>query len=139
MTPDLHTAIIVNPALPMGLIANTIGAIGIGIGAKIPQLAADRLTDMHQRSIDISSNRPVPILQADADTIRNIMLKIIDAGMQDIVTVPFPAFARALHNYQDYQQTFPDRDLSQEVIDGLGLAGPTKLVRSLTGALKLLR
>ncbi|WP_313618062.1 DUF2000 domain-containing protein [Agrobacterium sp.] len=139
MTPDLHTAIIVNPALPMGLIANTIGAIGIGIGAKIPQLAADRLTDMHERSIDISSNRPVPILQADADTIRNIMLKIIDAGTQDIVTVPFPAFARALHNYQDYQQTFPDRDLSQEVIDGLGLAGPTKLVRSLTGALKLLR
>lgn len=139
MTPDLHTAIIVNPALPLGLIANTIGAIGIGIGAKRPQLAADRLTDMHKRSIDISSNKPVPILQADADTIRNIMLKIIDAGAQDIVTVPFPAFARALHNYQDYQQTFPDRDLSQEVIDGLGLAGPTKLVRSLTGALKLLR
>lgn len=139
MTTELHTAIIVNPALPAGLIANTVGAIGIGIGAKRPQLAADRLTDRHQRTIDISSNKPVPILQADAETIRNIMLKIIASGTEELVTVPFPAFARALHNYQDYQQTFPDRDLSQETIDGLGLAGPTKLVKSLTGALKLLR
>lgn len=139
MTTELHTAIIVNPALPAGLIANTVGAIGIGIGAKIPQLAADQLTDKHQRTIDISSNRPIPILQADAETIRDIMLKIIAAGSGEIVTVPFPAFARALHNYQDYKQTFPERDLSQETIDGLGLAGPTKLVKSLTGALKLLR
>ena len=139
MTTELHTAIIVNPALPAGLIANTVGAIGIGIGAKRPQLAADRLTDMHQRTIDISSNKPVPILQADEETIRAILLKVIASGSGDIVAVPFPAFARALHNYQDYQQTFPERDLSQETIDGLGLAGPTKLVKSLTGALKLLR
>ena len=53
--------------------------------------------------------------------------------------MPFPAFARSLHLYADYEAAFPDRDLSEETIDGLGLAGPAKWVRSLTGSLKLLR
>jgi hypothetical protein len=48
-------------------------------------------------------------------------------------------FARALHDYADYESAFPTRDLSGEAIDGLGLAGPSKWVRSLTGSLRLLR
>jgi hypothetical protein len=53
--------------------------------------------------------------------------------------VTFPAFARSLHAYADYEATFPSRDLSEEAIDGLGLVGPSKWVKSLTGSLKLLR
>jgi len=55
------------------------------------------------------------------------------------VVVPFPAFARSIHDFAAYQETFPTRHLGDEPIDGLGLAGPAKWVRSLTGALKLLR
>ncbi len=32
MTQDLRLAIVVNPDLPLGLIANTAGAIAIGLG-----------------------------------------------------------------------------------------------------------
>jgi hypothetical protein len=53
--------------------------------------------------------------------------------------VPFPAFARSLHAYAEYEAAFPGRDLGEEAIDGLGLAGPAKWVKSLTGSLKLLR
>ncbi|PLX35827.1 MAG: DUF2000 domain-containing protein [Hyphomicrobiales bacterium] len=137
-TSDIRLAIIVNPDLPAGLIANTAGAIGIGLGAALPALAADRLTDMEGRTIETSSNRPVPILQADGDTIQALLLKAIPQdGIRAVV--PFPAFARALHAYEDYTATFPSRDLAHEAIDGLGLAGPSKWVRSLTGSLKLLR
>jgi hypothetical protein len=80
----------------------------------------------------------VPILQADADTVRAIMLKaLLQSGER--VVVPFPAFARSLHAYTDYESTFPDRDLAEETIDGLGIAGSPKWVKSLTGSLKLLR
>src|SRR5688572_3086288 len=34
MTQDLRLAIVVNPDLPLGLIANTAGAIAIGLGAR---------------------------------------------------------------------------------------------------------
>lgn len=138
MMDDIRLAIIVNPALPLGLLANTVGAISIGLGASMPQLAARRLTDRENRTIDISSNQPVPILQADNETIRPLLLRAL-AQPEGRAIVPFPAFARALHDYRDYEATFPGRDLAEEAIDGLGLAGPSKWVRSLTGSLKLLR
>ncbi|PST19864.1 DUF2000 domain-containing protein [Rhizobium sp. JAB6] len=138
MLLDIRLAIVINPALPLGLIANTAGAISIGLGAKFPALAARQLTDREERTIDISSNMSVPILQADAETIRSLLLKTLPVG-NDRAIVPFPAFARSLHDYREYEAAFPDRDLADEAIDGLGLAGPSKWVKSLTGSLKLLR
>ena len=138
MLSDIRIAIVVDPKLPSALIANTVSAIGIGMGAKMPLLGAERLSDRAGRATDIISNRPVPILQADGQTIRQIMLKALSQPEEHAI-VPFPGFARSLHDYADYQRGFPDRDLSEEGIDGLGLAGPAKWVRSLTGSLKLLR
>lgn len=138
MLSDIRIAIIVDPGLPSALIANTVSVIGIGMGAKMPLLGAEQLSDREGRTTDIVSNRPVPILQADGQTIRQIMLKALNQQEQSAI-VPFPGFARSLHDYADYQRSFPDRDLSEEEIDGLGLAGPAKWIRSLTGSLKLLR
>lgn len=138
MSESIRVAVIVNPELPPGLLANTIAAVSIGLGARIPGLAGARLADVHGREIDISSNRPVPILAADDATLRALTLKAV-AHDSALAVVPFPAFARALHAYADYAATFPDRDLARETIDGLALAGPEKTIRSLTGALRLLR
>lgn len=138
MSEDLRLAIVVNPDLPVGLIANTAGAIAVGLGAKLPALAARQLTDRADRTIDISSSRPVPILQADATAIRALMLRALPQSGERAV-VPFPAFARSLHDYGEYESTFPARDISEETIDGIGIAGPSKWVKSLTGSLKLLR
>lgn len=138
MSDDIRLAIIVNPSLPVGLLANTVAAIAIGIGAKVPALGASQLADRGGRQIDISANRPVPVLQADSAVIRTIMLKALAAEGERAV-VPFPAFARSLHVFSDYGAAMPERDLAGEEIDGLGLGGPDKWIRSLTGALKLLR
>ncbi|NLR99610.1 DUF2000 domain-containing protein [Rhizobium sp. P38BS-XIX] len=138
MLPDIRLAIVINPALPLGLIANTAAAIAIGLGARFPALAARQLSDREGRTIDISSNLPVPMLQADAEAITALLLKAL-AQQGEQAIVPFPAFARSLHDYREYETAFPDRDLAGEVIDGLGIAGPSKWVKSLTGSLKLLR
>lgn len=138
MTEDFRIAIVVNPTLPFGLIANTAAAIGIGLAARLPVLAGQQLSDAQNRSIDISSRLPVPILQAEDEVIRALLLKALDTRTNAAV-VPFPAFARSLHAYADYEATFPSRNLAEEAIDGLGLAGPAKWVKSLTGSLKLLR
>lgn len=139
MTEDLRLAIVVNPELPQGFLANTVGAIAIGIGAKLPELAARQLVDGQGRRIDVSSTLPVPILPADDEALRRLMLKALDGAGPAGAVVPFPAFARALHVYADYEASMPERDLGEEKIDGLGIVGPSKWVKSLTGALKLLR
>ena len=138
MLQDIRLAIIVNPELPPGHLANTIAAISIGIGAAMPVLGNQHLTDSNQNTIDISSNQPIPILQADNRTIGALLLKALPKE-EDRIIVPFPAFARSLHSYADYETQFPVRDLSEETIDGIGLAGASKWVKSLTGSLKLLR
>jgi len=134
---DIRLAIVVNPELPPGHLANTIAAISIGIGSAMPDLGNQRLTDSRQNTIDISSNRPVPVLQADSRTISALLLKALPK-QEDRIVVPFPAFARSLHSYADYEAQFPERDLAEEAIDGIGLAGTAKWVKSLTGSLKLL-
>lgn len=101
MTDDIRLAIILNPALPLGLAANTAGAVAIGLGARFPALAQARLTDLSGRSIDISADRPVPILQADEAQMRALLQKALPVGEGRSVVV-FPAFARVLHAYADY-------------------------------------
>ena len=136
--PDKRIAIIVDPSLPLGLIANTVATIGIGIGAVETSFGDTTLTDVTGRAVKNSADRPVPILQAPANEILSLLLKALPAPDGAIV-VPFPKFARSLHVFSDYRTQFPKRDLVAETIEGLGLAGAEKWVKSLTGSLKLLR
>lgn len=135
---DRRIAVVVDPSLAPGLLANTVAVIAIGIGAACPTLAGDMLCDIGGHSYRISANRPVPILQADNGTIRDLFLKSLPPP-EGAAVVPFPSFARSVHAYADYAALVPTLDLSSERIDGIGLAGPTRWVRSLTGALKLFR
>jgi hypothetical protein len=135
---DLRIAIVVDPSLPLGLVANTVAAIGIGLGAAAMALGGDVLVDADGRAVRTSANRPVPILQAAPEAMAALLARA-QAAPEGGVVAPFPRFARNLHRFEDYLAEFPRRRLAGEAIDGLGIAGPGKWVRSLTGSLKLLR
>lgn len=135
---DWKVAIVVDPGLSLGELTNTVAVLGIGLGAAVPRFAGERLTDATSRQFHISSNRPVPVLQANGDGLQALLAKALPTADHAVV-VPFPRFARQLHDYRDYEAAIPGRDLAAEVIDGIGLGGPAKWVRSLTGSLKLLR
>lgn len=136
--PALRIAVIVDPALAPGLLANTVATIAIGIGAAQPGFGNTPLTDSAGRTVRNSADRPVPILQAPDETMRALLLKALPAP-EGAVIVPFPRFARSLHAFAEYQAQFPTRDLADETLDGLGLAGPERWIKSLTGSLRLLR
>jgi len=139
MSPaDTRIAIIVDPALPIGLIANTVATVAVGLGAAESAFGNSTLTDAAGRSIKNSADRPVPVLQASTEVIRSTLLRALPAPEGGIV-VSFPQFARSLHAFAAYRAQFATRDLATETIEGLGLAGPEKWVKSLTGSLKLLR
>lgn len=80
---------------------------------------------------------PVPVLQAEPEVLGQLLLRAVD-GVENMVVVPFPAFARSMHDFASYQAEFTRRDLSEDELHGLGLFGPRKWVASLTGSLKLL-
>lgn len=136
--PTTRIAIIVDPSLPIGLLANTVATLSIGLGAAEPRFGNTVLTDREGRSIHNSADRPVPILQATPEVIRSLLLTALASPLAGTV-VAFPQFARSLHAFEDYLQKFPQTDLAQETIDGLALAGSERWVKSLTGNLRLLR
>lgn len=138
---DLRLAIVVDADQPPGLLANTVAAIGVGLGARNPGLGDVALTDAMGMTIHASADRPVPILQADPAAMRALLAKATSQSstLPNLTVVAFPAFARSLHGFADYEAMFPERRLADEAIAGIGLCGPTKPVRSLTGAFKLLR
>jgi hypothetical protein len=135
---DWRIAVVALPTLPLGELANTVAVLSIGLGAAAPMLGGAPLQDRHGRGFASSANKPVPVLQADSDAMRTLLAKALPAP-EGAVAVVFPRFARQLHVYADYISAMPERDLTEEVIDGIGLAGAAKWVRSLTGSLKLMR
>ena len=135
---DLRLAIVVSPDQSIGYLANTVATIAAGIGAVHPGIGNVTLTDGEGVSIMNSADRPVPILQADSAQ----MLTIAESAHKHstgLTLVAFPEFARKLHSFKDYKDEFPQRSLSNEALSGVGLCGPVKAVKSLTGSLKLLR
>ncbi|MEP3247986.1 MAG: DUF2000 family protein [Sneathiella sp.] len=135
---DYKIAIVVNPALSIGFLANSIAAIAIGLGAAQPKLGDQVLTDQDGFEIKNSADRAIPILQADEEALKSLLLRANERP-KSAQLVAFPAFARSLHSFDEYWSVFPTKSLRAEKIDGLGFCGPSKWIRSLTGSLKLLR
>jgi hypothetical protein len=138
MTVTERVAIVVDPELPAGLLANTVALIAIGLGAAQPRLGGTVLSDRNGCSISNSSSLPVPVLYALPDLLKDILLKALHTTEAGVV-VAFPRFARRIHCFEEYRSVFPEHDLAAEVIEGLGVHGPAQWVRSLTGSLGLLR
>lgn len=65
--PSMRIAIVVDPTLPLGLLANTVATLSIGLGAAEPVFGNTALTDSVGRQIMNRADRPVPILQASGD------------------------------------------------------------------------
>jgi hypothetical protein len=135
---DQRLAVIVDPALPPGLLANVVAVISIGLGAVRPAMGGTALTDASGACVFNSADRPVPVLQAGGEAIQALLSRALPAP-EGAAVVPFPAYARAIHDFATYRGGFSERRLDAEAIDGIGLVGPAKWVRSLTGSLKLLR
>jgi hypothetical protein len=135
---ETRLAIVVDPALSLGELANTVGALSIGIGAARPSLAGDELRDREGQPFHTSAKCPVPVLQANGEVLRDLYRRMATKP-PEAVMVLFPKFARPLHAFSDYVDALASRALADEPLDGLAIAGPAKWVLSLTGALKLLR
>ncbi|WP_082190241.1 DUF2000 domain-containing protein [Frateuria defendens] len=136
--PDIRVVIVVDPDLPPGLLANTVATISIGLGAAMPGLAGGLAPDAQGCTLRTSANRPVPILRGTTAVIGALLGKAHPIP-EGACVVPFPRFARSIHDYAAYERELANRDVLAEPMEGLGLAGPSRWVRSLTGSLGLLR
>lgn len=130
--------IVIDEALPAGVAANAAAIIGITLGRRFPEAVGADVTDgggiMHSGIIQI----PVPVLKASAETLRSLREKAL-ASEGALCAADFSDIAQHCRTYAEYTEKAAKaapRDFSYLA---LGLFGPRKEIKKLTGSLPLLR
>lgn len=131
--------LVIDPDLPVGVIANTAAICGITLGKCLPETVGpdvyDRSGSVHPGIIEF----PVPVLKADRDGLRSIRDRLRTPRFAEIVAVDFSNLAQSCRSYGEFIRKAAGAEESTLTYLGLGLCGPKKLVEKLTGSLPLLR
>lgn len=130
---------VIDGALPLGIIANTAGILGITLGKQIPEAVGPEVLDKsgtpHLGIIQI----PVPILKADREKIKEIRERLYQPEFNSLLAVDFSDVAQSCNAYGDYIAKAASVEESGFTYLGIGICGDKKSVNKLTGNLPLLR
>lgn len=130
---------VIDEALPLGVIANTAGIMGLTLGKHIPEIIGPEVMDksgcVHLGIIQI----PVPVLKADKDKLKDIRQRLYQPEFAGLIVVDFSDVAQSCNMYDDYIQKAAEVEETGFQYFGLGICGDKKLVNKLTGSLPLLR
>lgn len=130
---------VIDAALPLGIVANTAGILGITLGRHIPERVGPDVTDRsgntHLGIIQI----PVPVLKADREQLKALRARLYQPEFSELTVVDFSNVAQGCNDYDGFTAKAATVDTQDYQYFGLGICGPKKLVNKLTGSMPLLR
>ncbi|TCL43677.1 DUF2000 domain-containing protein [Harryflintia acetispora] len=130
---------IIDEALPLGLIANTAGILGMTLGKLNPETVGPDVQDQSGRAHLGIVALPVPVLKADGEKIRAIREQLYQPQFSELTAVDFSDVAQGCKNYGEFTEKAANTEEGALAYFGLGICGDKKLVNKLTGNLPLLR
>ena len=125
--------------LPLGVIANTAGIMGITLGKHMPETVGPDVRDKSGREHLGIIESPVPILKADKEKIRSIREQLYQPCYSDLMVVDFSDVAQGCRTYDEFIDKAAQAEEKEFQYLGIGICGSKKLVNKLTGNLPLLR
>jgi hypothetical protein len=136
---DSKLAIVVDVDLSAGLAANTAAVLALSLGHQIESIIGPELKDASGGVHAGITTVPIPVLVADAHTVRQIRNRAaaqVDAGL---LVVDFTDCAQRTRTYEAYAQLLEAATEDDITYLGVAMHGPRKLVQRLTGSLPLMR
>lgn len=130
---------VIDAALPLGLIANTAAIMGITLGQKMPEVVGADVTDRSGHTHLGIIEFPVPILKAAPADIRALREKLYQPEFQDVTAVDFSDLAQGCKTYGEFIENIGKTAESDLQYFGVALCGGKKKINKLTGSLPLLR
>ena len=128
---------VINEALPTGLIANTAAILGITLGKQRPETVGANVADGEGREHLGIISFPVPILKGSRSEIGKLREKLFLPEYEDLTVVDFSDLAQSCKTYEEYIGRMKEEaDLSYL---GLAICGGKKTINKLTGSMPLLR
>jgi hypothetical protein len=130
---------VIDEDLPLGVIANTAGIMGITLGKHMPETVGPDVRDKSGREHLGIIEFPVPILKADKEKIRSIREQLYQPCYSDLMVVDFSDVAQGCRTYDEFIDKAAQAEEKEFQYLGIGICGSKKLVNKLTGNLPLLR
>ena len=137
--PEQKCVMVIDQALPLGLIANTAAMLGISIGKLHPEMIGADVTDATGYVHAGISTYPISMLKGDEQLLRELRLKLFEPEFSGLTAVDFSDVAQKINVYADFVQKSLETPESEHYYYGIALFGDKKKINRLTGMLPLLR
>lgn len=128
-------AIIIDPDLPLGLLANSVACIASGLFLDGRDFVGSEIAGKDIKYIPITKI-PILILKPGNKTLLELCRQAQSMNLKYMV---FTKEGQSTTNYDEYQKSVEGKLLESVTLVGLGVVGEEKLVNSLVGSLPMLR
>ena len=129
------SAIIINPDIPIGLLANSVACIASGLFVNGDDFVGDEIAGIDITFIPITKI-PILILKPGKNTLAELCIK---AKKLNLKYMAFTHEAQSTTSYEQYTKRVLGKDIHSVTLVGLGVVGEEKVVNSLVGSLPMLR
>jgi hypothetical protein len=136
---DNKCVMIIDSALPPGIVANTAAILGITLGKHIPRQVGQDISDAAGMVHLGISTIPVPVLAGSASGLKALRSRLYEPEFESMIVADFSDVAQRCNSYDVYTAQAASTTEKDFVYLGLALYGEKKLVNKLTGSLPLLR
>lgn len=136
---NLKFVIIIDPALPSGLIANTAAVLSMTVAARYAEIVGHDTPDADDICHAGITSLPIPVLRADREQLFHLHARARHLKPQGLFMVDFSTVAQRSASYAQYADRMRATASARLSYLGLALCGPPALTTSLTGSLPLLR
>lgn len=130
--------IVIDPELPIGVIANTAAILSMNIGKIMPEIIGaghkDHAGDYHHGI----TTMPIPILKGSNKLLKE-MRQIVKAHEPNLTVIDLITATQRTKSYADYVHQYQTTPIEQLEYLGLALCGEIKIVNKYTGSLGLLK
>ena len=137
--PEQKCVMVIDHALPLGLIANTAAMLGISIGKLHPEMIGADVADATGYVHAGISTYPISMLKGDEQLLRELRIKLFEPEFSGLTAVDFSDVAQKINVYADFVQKSSETPESEHHYYGIALFGDKKKINRLTGMLPLLR
>lgn len=136
---NVKCVMVIDAALPVGLVSNTAAILGATLGRRVPELIREDVTDADGRTHLGIVAVPVPVLKGDAGMLQTLRERLYEPEYADVLTVDFSALAQGCGQYDEFAEKIAAEKGNGLRYLGVALYGDKKKVNRLTGSLPLLR
>lgn len=131
----MKSAIIINPDMPTGLLANAVACITSGLFLDGKELVGNTIAGKDLSYIPITK---IPILILKPGNMSLVDL-CKQAQTKGLTYMAFTQEAQTTTNYEEYEQRVIGKNINDVTLVGLGVVGPDEVVNSLCGNLPMLQ